>query len=139
MRLLVGYTVDYLFNNQIDYRKKWFQLRSCEQEFYTKLNAKKWKDKIPTYNPALFSFKEHTYDEIAQSMCQAEIVHEVIIALSFLPLFFAIPFGAFPVFLITSLVSAMFDSIFVIVQRYNRPRIIRLALRSLNKKEEIVS
>ena len=41
-------------------------------------------------------------------------------------LLFAIPFGAFPVFLLTSLGAALTDAVFVIVQRYNRPRVIRL-------------
>ncbi len=60
-------------------------------------------------------------------MCQSEIVHAVIILLSFVPLPGTIPFGAFPVFLLTSLAAALTDTVFVIVQRYNRPRVIRLA------------
>lgn len=38
----------------------------------------------------------------------------------------AIPFGAFPAFLLTSLGAELTDAAFVIVQRYNRPRVIRL-------------
>ena len=64
-------------------------------------------------------------------MCGAEIVHEIIMVLSFLPLL-AIPvFGAFPVFLITSVLAALFDGVFVMAQRYNRPRLVRI----LEKKE----
>ena len=81
---------------------------------------------MPTYDPKVFDSKLHTWDEIAQAMCQAELVHEVIVLLSFLPLFAAIPFGAFPVFLITSLISALYDLSFVIMQRYNRPRVVRI-------------
>ena len=80
---------------------------------------------MPTYNPAVFDPKLHSWEEIAQAMCQAELVHEIIVLLSFLPLLAAIPFGAFPVFLITSLLAALYDFSFVIMQRYNRPRIIR--------------
>ena len=65
-------------------------------------------------------------DEIAQAMCQAELVHETIVILSFVPVAFSAVFGAFWVFLITSLCAAAFDLMFVIIQRYNRPRIIRL-------------
>ena len=74
--------------------------------------------------------KIHSWDEIAQAMCQAELVHEVIIILSFLPIFAAIPFGALPVFVITSILSAGFDAMFVIMQRYNRPRIMKLIVDS---------
>ena len=68
-------------------------------------------------------------------MCQAEIVHEVIVVLSFLPLLAAIPFGAFPVFLITSLLAAMYDLTFVIMQRYNRPRILKYLQLSQKRAE----
>ena len=81
---------------------------------------------MPSYEPGLFDPSLHNWEEIAQAMCQAEIVHEVIAALSFLPLIAAIPFGALPVFVITSLLAACFDAMFVIMQRYNRPRIIKL-------------
>ena len=46
---------------------------------------------------------------------------------SFLPLLMVPLFGEFWVFFITSLLSALFDSLFVIAQRYNRPRMERLA------------
>ena len=59
-------------------------------------------------------------------MCGAEVVHEIIMVLSFIPLLFAIPFGVFPVFFITSVIASLVDFVFVIVQRYNRPRIIKL-------------
>ena len=58
-------------------------------------------------------------------MCQAELVHETITVLSFVPVLFAIWFGQLPVFLITSLLAAAFDMQFVILQRFNRPRVIK--------------
>ena len=58
-------------------------------------------------------------------MCQPEIVHKIIVLLSFVQLFFAIPFGIFPFFLLTSLGAALTDTVFVIVQRCNRPRVLR--------------
>lgn len=39
---------------------------------------------------------------------------------------FTIWFGSLEVFIITSCLSALFDSIFVIMQRFNRPRLMRL-------------
>ena len=125
MRLLVGHLVNHRMRNKADYRKPWYQLRPFEAKFYKWLKVKKWKGNMPTYDPGVFDPKLHSWVEIAQAMCQAELVHEVIVLLSFLPLFAAIPFGAFPVFLITSLLSAMYDFSFVIMQRYNRPRILK--------------
>ena len=85
---------------------------------------------MPTYNPDTFSNKTHTWDEIAQAMCQSELVHKTNIVLSFVPLVASVRFGAFSVFLITSICSAAFDLLFVIMQRYNRSRIVKMVLRN---------
>lgn len=126
MRLLTGTVVNFLLNNRVDYRMRWFRVSSAEEKLYKKLNVKKWKGKMATYDPDCFDRKIHSWDEIARAMCQAELVHELIIVFSFLPVFAAIPIGALPVFVITSLLAACFDAMFVIMQRYNRPRIIKL-------------
>ena len=126
MRLLVGHLLDRIMQNKADYRKARYQLQPFEVRLYRFIKVKKWKGKMPTYDPSCFDPKLHSWDEIAQAMCQAEIVHEVIVVFSFIPLFFAIPFGSFGVFLITSLLAAMYDLCFVMMQRFNRPRILKI-------------
>lgn len=126
MRLLVGHIVNRIMRNKADCSKAWYQPRSFEDRLYKLLKVKKWKGNLPTYDPSTFDPKLHSWDEIAQAMCQAEIVHEVIVVLSFLPLLGVIPFGSFGVFLITSVLAAMYDLCFVILQRYNRPRILKM-------------
>lgn len=126
MRLIVGGLVNRIMGNRVDYTKRWFQMRPFEEKLYKKLRVKKWKGKMPTYDPELFSVEKHSLAEIVQAMCQAEIVHEIIVVCSFVPLLAAIPFGTFSVFLITSLIAAWIDLMFVIMQRYNRPRVMRL-------------
>lgn len=126
MRLMVGHGLNQMMGNRADCTKAWYQLRPFERKLYQILKVKKWKHHMPSYEPSLFDPSLHNWEEIAQAMCQAEIVHEVITALSFLPLFAAIPFGSFGVFLITSLLAALYDLSFVIIQRFNRPRVIRL-------------
>ena len=133
MRLIVGYIVNKRMDNKADYTKKWFQLRPAESHFYEMIKVKKWKGKMPSYDPELFSQKKHTWDEIAQAMCQAELVHEVIVILSFVPIIATVFFGAFFVFLWTSIAAALFDSLFVIMQRYNRPRVIKMAEKRRQK------
>ena len=125
MRLLVGTLVNRILKNRADYRKAWYQLRSVEKTLYRALKVKKWKGNMPTYDPSCFDPRLHSWDEIAQAMCQAEIVHEIIVVLSFLPLPAAIPFGSFGVFAVTSLLAALYDTSFVILQRFNRPRILK--------------
>ena len=136
MRLTVGYIIPKLTNYDLDYRHPWFQPRKWEPAFYRWLKIRNWKKNLPTYAPGQFSLEENPLHRIIQNMCGAEIVHEVIMVLSFLPLS-AVPFwGAFPVFLITSFLSALFDSIFVMIQRYNRPRLIRILEKQEAKARE---
>lgn len=126
MRLLIGWLVMIFMKNKADYTKQWYQLHPWEKTLYKKIKIKKWKNKMPTYRPEDFSPKEHTWHEIAQTMCQSEVGHELIIGFSFLPIIASKWFGAFGVFVITAVISAGFDLIFVMMQRYNRDRIRRL-------------
>ena len=127
MRLIVGAVIGSLPKRCFDCHSRWFQPCPAEQAIFRMLKIRCWKDRLPTFDPEQFSLKTHSWDEIVQAMCQAEVVHEVIVVLSFLPLFAARWFGAFGVFSITSLLAACYDARFVILQRYNRPRAVRLA------------
>ena len=129
MRLVVGYIIDFWLNNHVDYQKSWFQVGDAEQAFYKKLRVKKWKGKMGTYDPDSFDPGIHTWEEIAQATCQAELVHETIMVLSFVPILASCLFGELFVFVVTSGLAACFDAMFVIMQRYNRPRIKKLVER----------
>ncbi len=136
MRLVVGFFYDKLMNNKADLGRWWYQPKGFEAGLYRRLNVKNWKGIMPSYEPELFNPQKHTWNEIAQAMCQAELVHETIIIFSFVPILFAKLFGTLPVFVITSVLAAAFDMIFVIMQRYNRPRVIKLAERERKKYEK---
>jgi len=130
MRLLTGLFYNHFMQNRADYRKPWYDLKPWESALYKKLHVKDWKSKVPTYDHDLFDPRKHSWDEIAQAMCQSELVHETIVVLSFLPMLASIWFGSFGVFAITSVFAAGIDMVFVIVQRFNRPRIIQIIERS---------
>ena len=126
MRLAVGYLLPKLTEYDFDYRHIWFQPRKWESALYKTLHIRSWKGKLPTYAPSQFSLEDQTLYQVIQNMCGAELVHEIIMVLCFVPLLSVPFFGAFYVFLITSVLSALFDSIFVMAQRYNRPRLVRI-------------
>lgn len=126
MRLAVGYLIDARYHNRMDHTKKWFTEKAFEKKLYKMIQVKKWKKWLPTYNPQDFDLKNRSAAEIVQVSCQAEAVHEVNMALSFVPVVFSVWFGSLDVFLITSFAAFLFDSTFVIIQRYNRPRLLRL-------------
>lgn len=129
MRLIIGFATLKLIRHPFNYQSKWFRQKPFEKTLYKKIKIKNWKANMPTYYPEHFSLKLHTLEEIIQTMCISEVGHEIMIILSFLPLFMAIPFGDFPVFLITSILAGCIDSIFVMMQRYNRPRLVKLLLK----------
>ena len=125
MRLVVGAVIP----NRFDPEHVWFRQRIFERRVYKFLKLRRWKGKMPTYDPRLFSPQHYTPTEIARNMCQAEIVHEVIILLSFLPLLFSFVWGEFWVFFATSAAAATIDLVFVMLQRYNRPRLLKILQR----------
>lgn len=124
-----------LLHRRYDYRSWWFRQRRWEPGLYQRLGVHRWKVGVPAWDPSQFSLEVHTFEEIAANMCHAEAVHELIMLLSFTALLFAIPFGAFWAFLITSVIAAMVDSVFVIVQRYNRPRITAILERRARRTQ----
>ena len=126
MRLLVGLAGRYLFPAGGE-KARWFREKPWEKALYRKLHVKKWKDRMPTYLPDAFDLRRHSLPEIIRTTCISELTHEIIIPLSFLPLLMIPAFGAAPVFIISSCLAAMLDGVFVIMQRYNRPRLVRVA------------
>lgn len=132
MRLLVGYGLDWLLRNRVDYHRAWFRERKMEKKLYELLKVKQWKNHMPTFESSYFDRRLHSLEEITQATCQAELVHEVIMVLSFSPMLLCRKFGAAGVFAVTSILAALVDGAFVIMQRFNRPRLIRV----LEKKKD---
>ena len=129
IRLIIGYFIDKSFSGKTDPNSKWFSPKNFEHKLYKKLKVQKWKNFVPTFDPKQFDIGSRTFGEIADSMCAAELCHEIIILFALLPILLIIPFGSPAVFIITSFASSAIDLIFVIIQRYNRPRVLRLINR----------
>ena len=126
MRLMVGTIVPWLAKGRIFGTEDWFRQREWEPTLYKRLRVKSWKDRMPTYDPGSYSLKENTLSQIITNMCVSELVHQVIVILSFLPLLVIPYLGGWPAFVITSVLAACLDTSFVILQRYNRPRLQRI-------------
>ena len=129
MRHAVGIVVNLIMKNKANHKSVWFREKRFEKKLYKLLRVRAWKKHIPTYSPDTFDTNKKTLKEIVGATCQAEIVHEAIMVLSFLPIA-VIPFlgGATAIFT-TSFLSILIDSVFVILQRYNRPKLIRVMER----------
>ena len=135
VRIIMG-NVSKLFKKNINYKQWWFKERPFEKGIYKALRVKKWKEKALTYNPELFSLKDYSLKEIANTMSKAETDHWVNELISLSTLLFAIPWGGFLAFFISAVAAMFFDGQFIVIQRYNRPRIIRI-LEKEKKKNKI--
>ena len=131
LRIIMG-NVTKLF--KLDYTMWWFKERSFEQKLYKILKVKSWKDKALTYNPELFSLKDCSLTDIANTMCKAETDHLINILISLSTLLFSLLWGQLWIFAISAVAAIIFDSQFILIQRYNRPRVIRLINRRSKSK-----
>lgn len=125
MRLLVGALVPGLVPAGAE-KGRWFREKRFEPGLYRALGVKTWKKRMPTYTPESFDFRKHTLAEIVHTSCASEAVHEGIVVLSFVPVLTIPVFGAAGVFWATSVLAALFDGCFVVMQRFNRPRFLRI-------------
>ena len=137
VRIIMG-NVSKLFKKHIHYKQWLFKEKKFEKGLYKFLRVKKWKGKALTYNPESFSLKNHSLDEIANTMAKSEVDHWIneVIALS--TLLFSIIWGEFWIFFITAIIAMIFDSQFIIIQRYNRPRILKVLGISKNATKSLM-
>lgn len=129
--------VSKLFKKNINYKQWLFKERKLEKKLYKILRVKDWKGKALTYNPESFSLKEHSLEEIANTMAKSEVDHWINEAISLSTMLFAIIWGKFWIFCLTAVAAMIFDSQFIIIQRYNRPRIVKILERKSKEKVPI--
>ncbi len=135
VRIIMG-NVSKLF--KINQEHWWFREKSFEKRLYKLLRVKKWKGKALTYNPEAFSLEKHTLDEIAAVMTKSELDHWINEVISLTSILFSTLWGQLWIFVTTAIIAMIFDAQFIVIQRFNRPRILRiLKKQSLRQKEYV--
>ena len=89
-----------------------------------------------TFNPDEFLLSKRTLPEIANTMAKAEIDHWINEIISVSAIFFSLIWGVFPIFFITSVMAMLFDAQFIVVQRFNRPKVVRLIEGKEKKRQK---
>ncbi len=123
LRILFG-NITKLF--KIDSNHPWYRQRAFEKKLYKLLKVRKWKDKVLTFDPASFNFKKRTLEQLATTMSKSELDHWINEVISIVSIFFTLLWGNFPAFFISAVAAMLFDAQFIIVQRYNRPIVLKL-------------
>lgn len=133
LRILFG---EFTKKLNIDYKHPFFSKKSFENKIFEILKVRKWKDKVLTFDPASYDFKNRTPKQLATTMCKSEIDHWINEAISVFSILFALLWGQLWIFLLTALLAMAFDAQFIIVQRYNRPHVIKLIELKENKTKK---
>lgn len=107
----------------------WFYEKKFEKKLYKLLRVRKWKDKVLTYNPEKFDFSENSLHDVLKTTCKAETDHLINEVISLSSLLFSLIWGQFPIFLVTAVAAMLFDAQFIVVQRYNRPKLRKIMTR----------
>lgn len=134
-RIIMG-NVSKLF--KISHEHWWFREKPFEKGLYKLLRVKKWKGKALTYNPESFSLEKHTLSEIAAVMTKSEVDHWINEVISLVSILFSILWGELWIFVLTAIFAMIFDAQFIVIQRYNRPRILRILKMQNRKAKELV-
>lgn len=110
--------------------------------FYSKtLNIRKWRKYMPDKSKAVKSmykkslgenFEEEHVERLIQETCVAEFVHFLLILSS--PFVFVFVKGKFA--LVCTIAFAFGNVPFIVIQRYNRPKLVRLYRNILLRKNE---
>jgi len=119
---------------KINYSHFWFKPLSFEKKLYKLLRVRKWKDKVLTFDPKSYDFKNRTLEQLATTMSKSELDHWINEIISVTSIFFTFIWGCFPAFFITAILAMIFDAQFIVVQRFNRPIVLKLNKKLQEKK-----
>ena len=123
-----------------DREKKIFHVSAKEKSFYEKLKIRKWKDRMPDMSRVMADMvpkqlgkcpKSSDAWRLVQETCRAEIVHWGLCLCA--PVIYFFWWNWIGVCL--SCLTVLCNLPFVLIQRYNRPALVRLAVR-LELREE---
>lgn len=137
VRIILG-NVSKLFRKHINYKQWWFKERKFEKGLYKFLKVKDWKGKALTYNPEQFDLKENSLEKIVNTMTKSEVDHWINEIISITTMFFGLIWGKTWIFVLTAIAAMIFDGQFIVIQRYNRPRIVKILEKENKTKKETV-
>lgn len=135
--LIIMISVKLIPGKYFNYNSKLFHVFHFERGFYEKLRIKKWKDKVPELGNIGGFRKNHIekpkdenyLQRYLHENCQAEVIHGTsavwgFIALVFIPSKYLL-IAALPI----SILNALLHILPVLIQRYMRPRLIKILNR----------
>jgi hypothetical protein len=124
--------VQMVFQKKFDYDSFWFRPKAFEKKLYQILKVKKWKSIVPTYDKREYDLKEEELEQVIHNICHAEVTHEVIMLTGYFPVLLGQQISHWGILLMMSFLFSLVHLPFIFIQRYNRPRVIRLYKKANN-------
>lgn len=123
-----------------------YKVTPKEMKFYDNIKIKKWKDKVPEMGQYLTSFGKTKIDNpndpkymytFIEETCYAEVMHSIAAVLGYLIILMMWPIEYCWCFGIPVAFVAMFLHLFpVMIQRYNRSKLIKIYEHQLKNNEK---
>ena len=128
VRIIMGNVLK-LFKKHITYKQYFFKEKKFEKKFYDLIKVKSWKDKVLTYAPQEFDLKENSLETVANNMAKAELDHWINSLISISTISFGFISNVFWPFIVSAIFAMAFETQFIVLQRYNRPRVVKIIER----------
>lgn len=128
-RIFIGELVSAIDSKKdINYNSILLHEFSFEKKLYDVLKVKYWKDHMVTAKPHQFNIYDKSFTGLLKSMLIAEKVHVICFFLSYLPILltFKHSIATASALILTSFIASLIDLSYVIIQRYNIPRLLKL-------------
>ena len=133
VRIIMGNVLK-LFKKHITYKQGFFKEKNFEKNIYKTIRVKEWKDKVLTYAPAEFDLKENSLETVANNMAKAELDHWINSLISISTISFGFFSNVFWPFIVSAIFAMAFETQFIVHQRYNRPRVVKIIEREEKNK-----
>lgn len=133
----VAVVIRILPKSWFDYNNKIYYVSEKEKNMLVKLGIRSWKDKIPDLGNTV-KFKKAKLEDsknieylkkFIQETCYGEMVHKYCILSALLSLFFVPRYLLLPMALPIAIVYSCLNIPSILIQRYNRPRLIKQLTR----------
>jgi len=115
-----------IMGNRANDECTWFRELHWEKDFFRFIRFRKWKHRLPTYNPRFYDFKVLKHEDLLGIISQTEIVHEMAAVLSLLSMAGTRWLGHGYIIVTIAIIDLLINIIYVCLQRFNRIRLRRL-------------
>lgn len=139
IRIFVNWFINNTTKRPWSYTNRWFRERNFERPLYKLFLVHRWKNHLPKD----IKKDEKRLGKVISNSCMVEVSHEIVILASFLPVLLPLLLENFTachgLLIFSCIVSAIIDLLFVMKERYTRPKLVRLYHKQISGRKKFYS